>query len=270
LSVAGSLRRAWLAGALGIALSLTSNGGFAAGARRESLALMDLQRQRSVPVELYYPVGATACAHDCPVAILSGGSGMSHLDYSFIAEALNGLGYFVVSVRHELASDPKIDVNGDVALQRRRIWERGARNIEFVQDAMATTHPQFDWRHPVLVGHSLGGDSSALRAGENGSSIPALVTLDNRRERLPRSQATHVLSIRASDTEADPDVLPSKAEAAQFGACIMKIGRARHNDMQDGGSAQLKRKIVHAIETFLRPPKGGARQYACDTPSTLD
>ncbi|MDQ2989758.1 MAG: alpha/beta hydrolase, partial [Pseudomonadota bacterium] len=51
--------------------------------------------------------------------------------------------------------------------------------------------------------------------------------------------------IRASDTEADPGVLPSD------GACIVKIDGARHNDMFDGGSAQLKQTIAQTMERFL-------------------
>lgn len=75
--------------------------------------------------------------------------------------------------------------------------------------------------------------------------MSALVTLDNRRSPLPRDKAIRVLSIRASDTMADPGVLPSE------GACIVKIDGSRHNDMSDAGSAQLKQTITQALELFL-------------------
>ena len=57
----------------------------------------------------------------------------------------------------------------------------------------------------MLVGHSLGGDTAAYLASQPGASFAALVTLDNRRAALPRSPMTKVLSIRAGDTQADPE-----------------------------------------------------------------
>jgi hypothetical protein len=244
--------------------------GFAAGTtaapQQEAVtALTDTQRQRSVPVQLYFPAARKTCTSTqrCPVAIFSAGYGISYLDYSFIATSLTGLGYLVVSIQHELPADARLDYRGDIPKQLGVLWERGAKNIQFVRGALGRSYPGFDWQHPVLVGHSVGGDSSARLASEPGSTIAALITLDNRRAQLPRSPVTRVLSIRAADTQADPGVLPSAQEQRQFAACIVKIGGSRHNDMQDAGSAALKATIVEIVEMFLRPTASGETGYAC-------
>jgi hypothetical protein len=75
-----------------------------------------------------------------------------------------------------------------------------------------------------------------------------------------------VLSIRAADTEADPGVLPSDEARRQFGSCIVKIDGARHNDMADTGSGELKERIVYALETFLAPAPDGQVRHACAGP----
>lgn len=218
----------------------------AASSGSPSLTLTDAARKRDVPVDLSFPANRSCTAADkCPVAILSAGYGISAREYTFLAAPLNRLGYLVVSIDHQLPSDPALDPAGDIRVQLKAMSRRGAANIGFAIDALKGAYPQFDWGRVVLVGHSLGGDSSARFATENVAAVAALVTLDNRRSPLPRDKAVRVLSIRAGDTEADPGVLPSE------GACIVKINGARHNDMSDAGSAQLKQAITEALELFL-------------------
>ncbi len=210
------------------------------------LTLTDAARNRDVPVELYFPIGRSCTSErQCPVAILSAGYGITPVEYGFLAAPLNRLGYLVVSIDHQLPSDPRLDPDGDRRAQLNVMWRRGAANIGFAIGALKVRYPQFDWRRVVLVGHSLGGDSSAWFATQNVAAVSALVTLDNRRAPLPRDAAVKVLSIRASDTEADPGVLPSE------GACIVKIDGSRHNDMSDAGSDRLKQTIAQTMERFL-------------------
>jgi pimeloyl-ACP methyl ester carboxylesterase len=234
------------------------------------LTLTDSQRGRQVPVELHLPTDARSCTttQPCPVAVLSHGYGLRGADYSFITRQLAALGYLVVTVEHALPGDPGLDSNGDMVAQRAAMARAGARNLRVVFDQLAPMQPRFDWRHVLLVGHSMGGDSSALFAVENGAPVAALVSLDNRRSVLPRSDKIKVLSIRASDTTADPGVLPTQAEQARYGTCVVTIAGSRHNDMQDAGSAMLKDRIAHALSTFLEP--AGHPRYACDSDSRLD
>jgi predicted dienelactone hydrolase len=234
------------------------------------LTLTDSQRGRQVPVELHLPTNTRSCnaAQPCPVAVLSHGYGMRGDEYAFITRQLTALGYLVVTVEHALPGDPGLDGNGDMVAQRAAMARAGAQNLRVVFDQLAPMQPRFDWRHVLLVGHSMGGDSSALYAVENGAQVAALVTLDNRRSTLPRSDNIKVLSIRAGDTTADPGVLPTDTERARYGTCVVTIAGSRHNDMNDAGSAMLKDRIAHALSTFLEP--AGHPRYACDSDSRLD
>jgi predicted dienelactone hydrolase len=218
------------------------------------LVLHDTARNRDITVDLYLPVDAKRCTsiRPCPAAMLSHGSGISPRDYSFIAAYLTAQGYAVASIGHSLPSDPKMDPAGDLAQQRRDAWTRGADNIRYVRRALAESESRFDWSNVVLIGHSLGGDSSAAYASEPEARVRAVITLDNRRAALPRVTSTRVLSLRASDTEADYGVLPTPDEQRKFNICIVKIAGSRHNDMEDAGSAELKGKIVASITTFLQ------------------
>jgi hypothetical protein len=49
---------------------------------------------------------------------------------------------------------------------------------------------------------------------------------------------------------------------------VVRIEGARHNDMQDGGSEQLKARIISAIAMFLAPASRPG--YACEKDSALD
>lgn len=259
--------------ALALFLALVGSCAFAGtqSNNTSSMTLMDQSRNRSIPLELYFPSKSKTCmaAHPCPVAILSAGYGISYREYSFLADELNDLGFLVVSINHELPADPRLNRNGNIRKQLKKLWQQGARNIAFVQNALSKSFPDFDWRHVVLVGHSIGGDSSAFRTSRDSASIAALITLDNRRAALPRTPAIKVLSVRAGDTQADPGVLPVIEEQRRFGSCIVKIDGSRHNDMHDGGSVALKEKIRHAVRLFLSKGSDGKALYSCDAPAPV-
>ena len=220
---------------------------------QESLTLVDSERQRPVPIELYFPTNTGRCTlkRPCPVGLISAGYGMSHKSYSFVASSLNSLGYLAVSVQHELPSDPPLSNTGDLVTVRTPAWKRGAENLRFVRESLTRSHPQYDWQHLVLIGGSMGGDISSWLTRESPSFAAVVITLDHRRVPLPRGTSPRVLSIRASDFEADAGVLPTTEEQRQSDTCIVKIDGARHNDMHDGGSAELKDKISNFIERFL-------------------
>lgn len=221
--------------------------------RQSSLILFDVSRQRPIQVEIYLPARASRCtsAHPCPVALISAGYGISHKSYAFIASSLNQLGCLAVAVQQELPSDPPLATDVDLFAARTPNWQRGAENLRFVLKSMRESHPGFNWRQPVLIGHSNGGDISAWLVRESPMFAGILVTLDNRRVPLPRASSTRVLSIRASDFQADAGVLPTGEELKASGACIVKISDARHNDMHDGGPIGLKHTITRYIVKFL-------------------
>lgn len=220
---------------------------------QQSALLFDAVRNREIPVQIYFPTRDGECVEHrrCPVAILSGGYGSNHKAYSFIAHALNDRGYLVVSIQHELSSDAPLAFDGDLYTLRMPVWHRGVENLRFARTTLAAKYPQFNWQHLVLIGHSNGGDISALLATEQPAMVSTLITLDHRRMPLPRTFSTRVLSIRASDFDADPGVLPNSQEQSKFGMGIVKLKGAKHNDMQDGGSPELKRSILASMESFL-------------------
>jgi pimeloyl-ACP methyl ester carboxylesterase len=183
---------------------------------------------------------------------LSGGYGISHLDYAFLAHALNALGYLVVSIRHDLPTDEALATTGDMLALRTPAWRRGADNIRFARTVLTAEYPGFAWDRLVLVGHSNGGDIAAWMAQDEPGAVSALITLDNRRMPLPRAIVPRTLSIRAGDVPADPGVLPTPEEQRTFGIRIVDIAGARHDDMTDGGSSPLKRAIVGSIRQFLK------------------
>jgi|GEM_PF-468015 len=221
--------------------------------RQSSLSIFDAARQREIPVELYFPDHATRCtsAHPCPVALISAGYGISNKRYAFISSALRERGYLAVAVQHELPSDPPLATDGDLYTGRMPNWQRGAENLRFVRQFMRRSHPGFNWAQPILIGHSNGGDISAWLVHESPVFAGSLVTLDNRRVPLPRRSSPRVLSIRASDFQADAGVLPTDAERKSSGSCVVTIKNARHNDMQDGGPIDLKNTIAGYVVAFI-------------------
>ncbi len=221
------------------------------------LTLVDGGRARTVPVALYLPPAKARCspAQRCPVAVLSGGYGISHLDYAFLARALNALGYLVVSIQHDLPTDAALATTGDFVALRTPAWQRGAGNIRFARTVLAAEYPGFAWDAVLLVGHSNGGDISAWLAHDDPGTVAALITLDQRRMPLPRATAPRTLSIRAGDFPADPGVLPTPDEQRTFGIRIVTIAGARHDDMTDAGSGKQKRAIVGQVRQFLQSPQ---------------
>ncbi|MDL2356779.1 MAG: alpha/beta hydrolase [Pseudomonadota bacterium] len=219
-------------------------------------------------MDIHAPASVQACtnARPCPVAILSPGYGLAGSDYSFVTNYLNGKGYLVVAL-HDSAAGVKLDRNAPVSKQIQAMARVASQSISTVIDETAVRYPQFDWRHLLLVGHSLGGDSSAQFAADNANRVSSLISLDSRRVALPRSARIHVLTIRASNTTADPGVLPNQEERSRYHTCVVRIEGSRHNDMQDAGSEQLKAKITAAIDTFLAPARDP--KYACDKDSKL-
>src|SRR5690606_30883706 len=105
-------------------------------------------------------------------------------------------------------TDPPLSGKGDLVEVRTPAWQRGAANLRFVKDELSRIYPEYGWSAPTLVGHSNGGDISAYLLTDTPHFAQQLVTLDHRRVAIPRDPSLRVLTIRGSDFEADPGVLP--------------------------------------------------------------
>jgi hypothetical protein len=215
--------------------------------------LYDEKRDRHIPIEVTVPKTAHVCqlSKPCPVAFVSSGYGVRHDDYSFITQALNELGYLVVSIQHELEGDPPLSGLPPFVKTRRENWLRGVQTLKTVKLALKDDFARYDFNRVTLIGHSNGGDISALFTKSYEREARALITLDHRREPLPRSQSLRVLTLRASDFPADNGVLLTPQELAKFNVKQIKIDKARHNDMTDYGPDWLKEEIALAISRFL-------------------
>ena len=219
--------------------------------------LVDSTRARSIPVVIYTPTAPGKCSGEtrCPVALLSAGHGMKNVQYAFLASALTRLGYLVIGIQHEQPGDPPLPFSGNMMVLRMPFWKTGVGNLQFVRAALRQEYPHYDWDHLTLVGHSNGGDVSALFAEQHPEQVTALVTLDNRRYPLPRTSNPRVLSIRAgSDIAADPGVLPDTADQATYGIRIVTIGDAKHEQLTALGPLATQARVVAIVTDFLASP----------------
>ena len=216
----------------------------------EQWDLYDSARQRPVPVVLYRPAHGSAKTRLKP-AIISHGYGGRNTDYSFIAQNLVAHGYLVASIQHELPTDAPMPTVGDVRTVRQPFWARGMQNMLFVRRALLRKYPGVNIGELLLVGHSNGGDTAMLFANAHPALVAQVVSLDSRRMPFPRAQRPRVLSLRSSDQVADPGVLPTPAEQAQFSTTIVPLKNTRHNDMWDGATPAQKQEMNAAITRFL-------------------
>ena len=210
-------------------------------------------RSRHIPVDIMFPAEVGTCSEQqpCPVAFVSAGYGVSHMQYSFIAKLMSDKGFMVVAVGHELKSDPPLSVSGDLYQTRAENWQRGADTLKFLKASLSNKYKAYDFENLTLVGHSNGGDISAWLANESAGFVTRVITLDHRRVPLPRRQNIQVLSIRAGDFPADSGVLPSEPEAKKYNICIINIAEAKHNDIADYGPAWLKQKITNIVGSYV-------------------
>lgn len=220
----------------------------AAAPSESQIALVDPGRARLIPVILY-----GASTRPRALAILSHGYGGRNTAYSFIARELVRRGYVVASVQHELPGDPEIASGGDnLAARRQPNWLAGVDNIRFTaaelrRRGLATAAPL------LLVGHSNGGDMSMLYAALHPGEVAAAISLDNRRQPLPRTRAPRICSIRSSDQPADPGVLPTPEEQRRLGMRI-ETAPVIHNDMWDGADAEQKAAMLAILSACLDDP----------------
>lgn len=210
----------------------------------EQLTLFDANRERSIPVLIYKPLKPTA--DHKPVVIISHGYTIKNSEYSFLANPLSDMGYVVVSIQHDLESDPARPKTGTLVERRKPFWERGVHNIMYVISELRKMQTNLDLSKVILIGHSDGGDISMLFATTYPQLTAKVISLDSLRVPFPTKDSIPMLSLRANDTNADDGVLPKS------GVNIIKLKNARHIDMCDRGPANIKHEIANLITDFLQ------------------
>jgi pimeloyl-ACP methyl ester carboxylesterase len=221
----------------------------------EHLALFDSARGRAVPVALYAPRSGQTGIRRTPVLLSHGygeNKGGANLEYSALSGCLAANGYVVASIQHELPTDSPLAMTGPFQITRRTNWERGVANILFVLNELQRIRPELDYGHVALVGHSNGGDMTALFARQYPHLANKIVTLDNRRMALPRTSRPQVYSLRSSDQPADSGVLPSAEEQVQHRMTIITLANTIHNDMDDSGNDRQRQEICAYVLDFLK------------------
>lgn len=217
----------------------------------DSLDLFDSSRNRLIPTAFYIPDKA---GKHLPVIVLSHGYGRnqpgSNKAYSYLANALAAQGYLVISIQHELPGDPLIAMTGRLLETRMPDWERGVDNIIFTLRQLALQRPGPDYTHPILIGHSNGGDMSMLFAHRYPDIPKSVITLDNRRMPLPRVRKPRISSLRSSDQEADSMVIPTAAEQKKYRIRILCLS-VPHNDMDDDATEPQRKEIISNILNLL-------------------
>jgi len=219
----------------------------------DTLKLYDQSRQREIPIAIYRPISYLSGKQR--IVIFSHGYGQNkggdYLAYSYLTEFLVIKGFFVVSIQHELATDSLLPLTGNPQIVRRPFWERGADNILFVINELKKTKPDLDFQHISLIGHSNGGDMTALFPQKYPNIVKKVITLDNRRMALPKSKQVQVYSLRSSDQAADEGVLPTEKEAKKYKMKIVKLENTTHNEMDDNANDKQRKEIQEFIFTFL-------------------
>lgn len=215
-----------------------------------SLNLFDSNRSRSVPVSLYFETDLNNSYKQC--VIISNGYGVKNTEYTFIAKKLAKLGYFVVSIQHDLPTDEPLARTGNIFTLRKPVWERGMENILFVISELKTKYTHLDFNKLIIIGHSNGGDISMLFCTKYPDLVTAAITLDNLRMPIPKLKHPRILSLRATDTKPDNRVIPSDEEQKEYEIKVVKLKSGEHNDLCDFGNFELKQSILDELEKFIQ------------------
>lgn len=221
--------------------------------RLDTLTFFDQSRNRKIPVALYHPKTDKKIPNQ-QVIIFNHGYGFNkggdYFVYSYLTEKLASKGYFTVSIQHELTTDHLLPTEGNLQMMRRPFWQNGSDNILFVLNKLKKMKPELDYKHLSLIGHSNGGDMTALFANQHPNLVYKLITIDNRRMFLPRTSVPKVYTLRSNDYPADEGVLPNEVEQNKYSMTVQKTS-INHSHMDNKGSDEEKRVLNDFVLKYL-------------------
>jgi hypothetical protein len=226
--------------------------------KHESLTFYDAARDnRPVPVDIAIrrdkEMQASAGMIKLPVAVLNHGNTVKNTEYSFLANVFAARGYIVMSIQHDLPTDPPMVTKvGELYVGRLKQIQRGVANIKFAVEEMRKVQPNADYDHLTIVGHSMGGDIAMYFAKQYPDRVRKLVTLDNLRVPFVTSGRFKTLSFRSHDPvfKPDPGVIPSEDVCDKDGITVVRT-EFQHNDMRDTGAEEAKAAIQGMLDKFL-------------------
>jgi len=246
--------------------------------RHETVTFYDASRDnRPVAVDLAVrrdkEMQANAGMITLPVAVLNHGNTVKNTEYSFLANLMAARGYKVMSIQHDLPSDPPMVTKvGELYVGRLAQIQRGVANIRFAVEEMRKVQPNADYDHLTVVGHSMGGDITMYFAKQYPDEVKKVVTLDNLRVPFTTSGKFKILTFRSKDPQfkTDPGVIPSDEECEKAGITVVKT-TFQHNDMRDTGSEEAKASIQGMLDKFLADTDNAdIKPVETSTPKVLD
>ena len=245
--------------------------------RHESFTFYDPDRDnRPVAVDIAIrrdkQMQADAGMIKLPVAIFNHGNTVKNTEYSFLANVMAARGYEVVSIQHDLPTDPPMVTKvGELYVGRLAQIQRGVANIRFAVEEMKKLQPNADYDHLTVVGHSMGGDITMYFAKQYPDEVKKVVTLDNLRVPFITSGKFKILSFRSKDPQfkTDPGVIPSDEECEKLGITVVKT-TFQHNDMRDTGSEEAKASIQGMLDKFLADTDTEAAPVEANSPKVLE
>ena len=226
--------------------------------RHEEMTFYDAARNnRPVAVDIAIrrdkEMQANGGLYKLPVAIFSHGNTVKFTDYSFLANVFAARGYMVISIQHDLPTDPPMVTKvGELYVGRQPQYLRGVANIKFAVEQMRNVQPNADYDDLTLVGHSAGADISMYFAKLYPARTKRVVTLDNLRVPFVTNGKFRILSFRSKDPifKTDPGVIPPEDVRKKAGIDIIQTG-FRHNDMRDTGPDQAREAIQGVLDNFI-------------------
>ncbi len=91
-----------------------------------------------------------------------------------------------------------------------------------------------------------------LFASKHPEKVQQAISLDSLRMRFPRTGKLPILTLRAKDTQADPEVLPQEKDQKKAKITIVPMKDAKHIDLCDRGSETIRQEMNEIILKFLR------------------
>src|ERR1700730_15605031 len=226
--------------------------------RHETITFHDATRgNRPVAVDVAVrwdkEIQANAGMNTLPVAILNHGNTVKFTEYSFLANAFAARGYLVVSIQHDLPTDPPMVTKvGELYVGRLPQYQRDIANIKFAIEEMQKVQANADYDHLTMVGHSMGADVSLYFAKLYPDHIKKVVTLDNLRVPFMTDGRLKILSFRSKDPQfkTDSGVVPPEEVRERSGITVVQTGY-QHTDMSDRGPDNVKSTIQGMLDKFL-------------------
>lgn len=214
----------------------------------KQLLLFDRKSNHNIEVIIYFP---QILKTKYPLLIISNGFGISHREYTFVANYFQKKGFIVVSIKHTPEAHSVNNSELNLLEQRKPSFTIGAKEIEFVIWYLCSNYSNINFEDISLLGHSHGGNVIIYFVENNKNIfIKRLITFDNTLLPLPKVSIPRVISLRSNDLKALKGILPSKKEITQFKMEIIYL-EVPHMEFCDRGKLESKQKILKALDSTI-------------------